>query len=308
MDGQGRTLLHAAAESGDFACVQLLFQQHPTLDPNARAQAGITPLMLAARCQNMAVVRRLIEAGAVVDQPSDQGHTALMEAAQCGSTGVVEALLAAGADATATSPDGWSALDGAVVGGHQVVVERLLAGGAVPTANYHLCQGFQSALQGLYAEAMPWFSAALELTATAKPQQQFTVDDWMIETPHALRLARACLAECELKCGNHEAARQHYQQLRQSLPPTGQCVIAVRVWPSPASHLAGRRSQAMRSTSHSPSPRPRSNGHWLFRDKWRKLLLCGERWKRSSEASAPCAMNRRTQGPRAGCSSRARTD
>jgi len=242
-DAEGRNILHAAVESGDFACMQLVLDQHPTIDPNARLRGGITPLMLAARGPNDSTVRRLLQAGAIVDERSDQSDTALMEAAQRGSPGVVEALLAAGADGTVINQGGWTALDRAVAGGRRSVVDKLLASGAAPTATYNLWQGFQLAIQGLYAEAIPLFSVALEQSTDISSYRQFTLDEWMIETEYPELLALACLAECEFRNGEEQLAQQHYQKLRQRLAPARKFVVAVRVWPSPGPRPAGWRDQ-----------------------------------------------------------------
>ena len=99
----------------------------------ARAEAlGLTDTMLAAGDGDVDRLRRLLDAGADADEPSDHnGWTALMFATYDGSTDCVKTLLDAGADADKTTSEyGWTALILAADKGFTDCVKTLLDAGA----------------------------------------------------------------------------------------------------------------------------------------------------------------------------------
>ena len=78
---------------------------------NARARDGSTPLMLAARAGDTALVQSLLNDGAKVNAHSRKGRTALMDAAFFREDAAVARLLiAAGADVNAADKEGWTPL------------------------------------------------------------------------------------------------------------------------------------------------------------------------------------------------------
>ena len=129
----GRTLLHGASGAGNLATVELLLRLGA--DPNARDQAGHTPLYSVGNECSAAgggsVVRALVQAGANVDAHDGVKHsTALHMAARRGNVDVAEALLDCGADMEARDSKGETPLRRAVNCGKTEVAALLLRRGA----------------------------------------------------------------------------------------------------------------------------------------------------------------------------------
>ena len=80
----------------DAPAVIGLLETRPSLS-NIKLECNLTPLSLAASVGDVAIVRILLEAGAVIDRPGANGHTPLHLAAEHGKAAVVEQLLKAGA-------------------------------------------------------------------------------------------------------------------------------------------------------------------------------------------------------------------
>jgi ankyrin repeat protein len=93
-------------------------------------EGSSSPLSLASHYGNAALVRMLLEAGALPNLKLAKGRTALTAAASAGANEVCDALLDAGAAVNHATEDGWTALMGATEKGHVEVVDRLLAAGA----------------------------------------------------------------------------------------------------------------------------------------------------------------------------------
>ena len=93
-----------------------------------------TPLAQAAAAGRCDEVRRLLEAGAQVDERDRTGFTALTWAARHGEVEVVRLLLAAGANPNLrdTYVNGWTPLMHALHKGQTAVARSLLAAGADP--------------------------------------------------------------------------------------------------------------------------------------------------------------------------------
>ena len=92
---------------------------------------GFTPLLFAARHGDVAVARRLLDAGADVNDTAPDGASALVVAAHGGHRELVFALLERGANPNASAA-GYAALHAAVLTGDLAVVSALLARGASP--------------------------------------------------------------------------------------------------------------------------------------------------------------------------------
>ncbi len=86
----------------------------------------LTPLLVAAKNDDLASVERLLKAGADVNARSPRGNTALHFAAAGGDVRVVEALLNAHANVNARTPEGFTPLHSAVQCGDVRVVNALI--------------------------------------------------------------------------------------------------------------------------------------------------------------------------------------
>ena len=88
-DSKGRTLLHAAAGSGNTAAVQALLSR--SADPNARNKHGSTPLHIAVSNGHHELAKILVAAGADPTLTNAQGREALYGAPEA----LLKELLAA---------------------------------------------------------------------------------------------------------------------------------------------------------------------------------------------------------------------
>ena len=95
----GTTALHWAVYNGNVALVERLIAAGA--DVSVANEFGSTPLAEAATVGNAAVIEALLAAGAAVDAPGADGQTALMVVARSGNTAAAEALLEHGADVNA---------------------------------------------------------------------------------------------------------------------------------------------------------------------------------------------------------------
>ena len=104
-----------AARAGDVATIRQLTAQGA--DPNAIAgQNGWTPMLHAIHTHQNASIAALLDAGADVNRPDDQGVTPLMMAAGYGYDDTVRLLLERKADPRIKRPNGETALDWAMSG------------------------------------------------------------------------------------------------------------------------------------------------------------------------------------------------
>ena len=108
----------------------IYFYLNEHLDPDARWSLGRPLILVAALQQDWGTVRRLIDGGARVDLPDDNGFTPLMAAAMHGNLEMFRTLLerAEKVDLAARCRDGrdllWAALDG----GNTQIIEAILQG------------------------------------------------------------------------------------------------------------------------------------------------------------------------------------
>jgi ankyrin repeat protein len=126
--------LFSAARAGDLAGIRAALEKG--VDVNLRDEAGMTPLMHAARGERPILgspppvdhpdaVRLLLDAGADPEARSKSGQNALILAARYGRAGTVALLLERGIDVNARGKDGKSALDWAMERNHKDVAARL---------------------------------------------------------------------------------------------------------------------------------------------------------------------------------------
>jgi uncharacterized protein len=96
----GMTALHWAAQRNDAELARVLLYAGANVKAATRINA-YTPLLLAARAGNAAVMAPLLDAGADSNGATGNGTTALMFAAASGDVAAVEALVDYGADVNA---------------------------------------------------------------------------------------------------------------------------------------------------------------------------------------------------------------
>src|SRR4029453_14330762 len=120
-------LVEAAKARNSAAAVALLQKR---IDPNIAEPDGTTALHWAVRFDEVALVERLIKAGAKPDIANRYGVTPIALACESGSAAVVEQLLKAGVSPNATGPLGETALHTCAHTGKADAAKALLARGA----------------------------------------------------------------------------------------------------------------------------------------------------------------------------------
>lgn len=137
----GENALTMAILGGHDDAVELLISSGANV--NFVASQGNTPLLSAAYQgdKNIAVCRRLLDAGASVNlSPSNgqyAGVTALYLAASKGAEKVGKLLLDAGADVSVRLPEGQSLMYAAAMGGNPKVIKALTERGIEPNGKEH---------------------------------------------------------------------------------------------------------------------------------------------------------------------------
>jgi ankyrin repeat protein len=99
-DEPGATVLHVAASRGEDAMVRMLLEAGAEVDAVTSGKK-MTPLLYAAESGYLAVVQRLVAAGARLDVRDAKGRTALALAEEEGHEDVVRWLREAGASGCA---------------------------------------------------------------------------------------------------------------------------------------------------------------------------------------------------------------
>ena len=122
------TPLWDAASEGDVNRVAALLDAGAEIDAKHTGAGGIpTPLIAAAFCGHIEVVRLLLARGADVEAVNSQGRSALVQAADQGHAEIVELLAHAGSAVDRPGLFGQTALHLAAWQGHRAVVQTLLA-------------------------------------------------------------------------------------------------------------------------------------------------------------------------------------
>jgi ankyrin repeat protein len=126
----GTTALHWAVNHDDFKIADLLLGAGATV--SAINRTGVTPMRLAAINGSMAMIERLLDAGADANAAlTEYGDTALMMAARTGSVDAIQMLLDRGAEIDAVETwGGTSALMWAISEHHVGAASMLIEAGA----------------------------------------------------------------------------------------------------------------------------------------------------------------------------------
>src|SRR5579864_2990198 len=95
--GDGMTALHWAAFKDDLETVQVLLQAGANVKATTR-NGALTPLIMASRNGNAAMIAALLKAGSDVNTATADGMTALMAAAVSGNVEAAKVLLDHGAN------------------------------------------------------------------------------------------------------------------------------------------------------------------------------------------------------------------
>ena len=122
------TPLVAAARNDDLQAVHALIAKRANL--NEHAPDGSTAILWATYHSNLEMARALIAAGAAVNTPNHYGITPLLQASRSGDAPLIAALLKADADVAVTHPDGETPLMAASRTGRVDAVRLLLDAGA----------------------------------------------------------------------------------------------------------------------------------------------------------------------------------
>ncbi|MCF7806301.1 MAG: ankyrin repeat domain-containing protein [Simkaniaceae bacterium] len=134
----GQTPLHLAARNGNVAIINRIAEQANYEDRkagvyDAKIPGGCTPLYLAALGGHLAAVECLITCGAAVDSVNDRGETPLYVAAERDHLDLVRFLLSKGAKVNTKDRDGNTVIHAAARKGGPIM-EALIRAGADPDA------------------------------------------------------------------------------------------------------------------------------------------------------------------------------
>ncbi|HEU4835663.1 MAG TPA: ankyrin repeat domain-containing protein [Pyrinomonadaceae bacterium] len=122
----GLTALHYAAQHGNSEVARALLSRGA--DPNTPTRTGETPLHYAALVyEDVDCMAVLLDAGADIDEETNDGMTALMLAARDAQVKAVELLLERGADVDARSVNGDTALSLAQAREDKATIDALVA-------------------------------------------------------------------------------------------------------------------------------------------------------------------------------------
>jgi ankyrin repeat protein len=165
------TPLVDAARNDDLQAVRALIAKRANVNEHARD--GSTAILWAAYHSNLEMARALIAAGAAVNTPNHYGISPLLQASRSGDAPLVAALLKAGADHAARHPDGETPLMAASRSGRVEAVRLLLDAGS----NVNAAEAYQhqTALMWAAGEGHVDVVKAL-LAAGANPNQKARVN------------------------------------------------------------------------------------------------------------------------------------
>ena len=151
--GNPAPALITAVRGRDAAKAAELLSAQPRVDVNQRSADGTTALHWAVYNDDVAMIDRLLGAGANVNAKNDYNSTPFSEAAVVGDSAVVKRLLKAGADVEAANADGQTALMVIARSSNIEAAKLLLSAGAKVNAREEW-RG-QTALMWAAAESQP---------------------------------------------------------------------------------------------------------------------------------------------------------
>lgn len=129
--------IHSAIEKGMLDEIKTMLQQGA--DVNQPDEDGTTPIQVAAKAGDLDIFSHLLNAGAAVDTPDNKGRTALTEASKRGHADIVRMLLDKGADPVRADVKDATPFHMASKKGHGEIVKMLIDAGAdtlLTKANY----------------------------------------------------------------------------------------------------------------------------------------------------------------------------
>jgi ankyrin repeat protein len=146
VDANGTTYLHKAVFAGAVNVVQLLKNQI-----NAQDSLGFTPLHYVGQYSSVEIVGKLIEAGANINATANNGLTPLMVAAQCNNRPVVEELLKVKElEINKKDAKGWTALHHASNNSSFNVITLMIQRGCDPNAKDNEGKSPKEVASGLF--------------------------------------------------------------------------------------------------------------------------------------------------------------
>jgi ankyrin repeat protein len=215
IDNEGRPALYWALVGGNDACVAQLFRFGSDFGAHRKDEFGRSMLAVAAAHCPASVPRFIAIADSVDDRDNDH-RTPLMHAAAAGNTQAINVLLVNVANINAHDMRGRTPLDWAVYRDQESAVKLLLEKGAEKTGVTHLWEGYRLAIDARFSEAIaPLETAREKLPHNTRVGFQVKNELFLAELPQLFALA--ALAECQLRSGNVEAAREHYEQLGEQV-------------------------------------------------------------------------------------------
>mgnify|MGYP000079041106 CR=1 FL=1 len=131
-DKTGRNTLHHAAAGGDTDIISLIHTHLPNIE--SKTGEGYTPLMVAAFCGKLHLVKWFLEKGATVTSVGSNRWNVLHFAAQGGDPDTIDLILTHLPDIESKTADGETPLIIAVLHGKLQGVKCLLERGANPSA------------------------------------------------------------------------------------------------------------------------------------------------------------------------------
>ena len=121
----GWTPLHLAGHFGSLDAIRTLLSNGASHQAVSQNSNGNQPLQAAAAGRQVDAVGLLLDVGADVDAPSEEGFTALHSAAASGDVGLTRRLLEAGAAVDVKAQGGKTPVALAIEAGHADMVEML---------------------------------------------------------------------------------------------------------------------------------------------------------------------------------------